>query len=133
MRTLFRNILAIIIGIAVALVLVIAVEGFSAIVHPLPAEFNGSMGELCQHVARYPRWVLSVVVLAWSATAYLGTWTATKIGQLIPGMIVSVLLLWAVVFNVAMLPYPMSFKLVMPICLLIACYLGVNGASSPQK
>jgi len=126
MRLFLRTILAIIAGMGLALALVIAVEGFSSIVHPLPPEFNGTMDEMCQHVAKYPHWVLGVVVIAWSATTFLAVWTATKIGRMAAGVVVSLLLMGAIVFNVAMLPYVTWFKMVMPTCALVACYMGVG-------
>ena len=54
MATVFRSIGAIVAGMLVAFVLVIAVELFSSVVHPLPADFDGSMEQMCEHVARYP-------------------------------------------------------------------------------
>lgn len=39
------------------------------------------MDEMCEDVARYPDWVLGVVVLAWSATTFLRVWVATRIGN----------------------------------------------------
>jgi hypothetical protein len=126
MKSALMTILGIIVGMGLALVLVIGVEWFSSIVHPLPVEFNGSMEEMCQHVARYPHWVLGVVVLLWGVIAFLAVWGATRIGRTPAGGVVAFLLLLAVVFNVAMLPYPAWFKVVMPIGLLGACGLGIR-------
>jgi len=126
MRLFLRTILAIIAGMVLALVLVIAVEFFSSIVHPLPPGANENMDALCQHVAKYPHWVLGVVVLAWCATTFLAVWTATKIGRVAAGVVVSLLLLGAIGFNVAMLPYVTWFKIMMPTCSLVACYVGVR-------
>jgi hypothetical protein len=74
MKTALRTVLGVVAGVALAFVLVIAVELFSAVVHPLPPGFAGTMDEMCLHVARYPDWVLGVVVLAWSATTFVSTW-----------------------------------------------------------
>ena len=126
MKMTLRTILAVIAGMALAFALVIAVEIFSSIVHPLPPEFTGTMEEMCQHVANYPHWILGVVVILWSGTAFISTWVATKIGRLAAGGIVAVLLLSAIAFNIAMLPYAMWFKVVMPSGSLVACYLGVR-------
>ena len=124
MKTALRAILALVAGMALALVLVIAVEFFSAVVHPLPPGFTGTMDEMCQHVARYPHWVLGVVVLAWSATAFVSTWVATRIGNRLAGIAVILILTLAIVSNVSMLPYAMWFKVVMLSCFPVACYLG---------
>ena len=126
MKTTIRTILAVIAGMALALVLVIAVEILSSIVHPVPPDFKETMEEMCQHVAKYPHWVLGVVVILWSATTFISTWVATKIGRSVAGIVVAVLLLSAIAFNVAMLPYAMWFKVVMPSGSLVACYLGAR-------
>jgi hypothetical protein len=124
MKMALRTLLAVVAGIALAFALVIAVELFSAIVHPIPPGFAGTMDEMCQHVAQYPHWVLGVVVLAWSATTFVSTWVATRIGNRSAGIIVILILTFAIVFNVSMLPYAMWFKVVMLICFAVACYFG---------
>lgn len=98
-------------GLAVAFVLVNAVELFSSIVHPIPPDFSGKMEEMCQHVANYPHWILAVVVAAWGGTTFLSTWIATRIGNRGCGAFVGLVLLAAIVLNISMLPYPMWFKL----------------------
>ena len=67
-------------GMLVAFLLLIGVEMLSAIVHPFPADFGGTTEEVCQHVARYPQWVLALAVPAWGLTAFASTWTAARIG-----------------------------------------------------
>ena len=126
MKTTLRAILAVIAGMVLAFALAIAVEIFSSIVHPVPPDFKETMEEMCQHVAKYPHWVLGVVVILWSGTAFVSTWVATKIGRLAAGVVVSLLLLSGIGCNIAMLPYAMWFKVVMPSGSLVACYLGVR-------
>ena len=82
-------------------------------VHPVPAGFTGTMDEMCQHVARYPDRVLGVVVLAWSATTFVSTWIATRLGNRLAGIAVVLILSSAIVFNVSKLPYATWFKVVM--------------------
>jgi hypothetical protein len=125
MKTMLYQILGIIAGMVLAFALVIAVEVFSSIVHPVPPGFTGTMDEMCEHVARYPHWVLGVAVIAWSATGFLGTWIATKIGGRGAGAVVSLLLLTALAFNIAKLPYTTWFKALMPVSLPAACYLAL--------
>lgn len=119
MRTLF----AVVVGMALALALVVAVELLSAVVHPLPADFDGNMAE---HVRRYPHWVLGIVVLAWGATSTAATWVASRVGNRLAGSVVALLLAWALVFNLTMLPYTMWFKVVMFCAFPIACLLGIR-------
>ena len=125
MKSILMTIVGLVVGMVLAFVLVIGVEGFSSVVHPLPADFKGTMDEMCQHVARYPHWVLGVVVLLWGATAFLAVWVAAKIGRISAGIVIALLLVAAVVFNVAMLPYPVWFKVVMPLAMLGTCGVGL--------
>jgi hypothetical protein len=80
MATAFRAVGSILAGLALALVLVIAVEGVSAILHPEPPGFTGTMDEICKHVERYPHWVLALVVAAWGGTAFASTWVTNRMG-----------------------------------------------------
>ena len=124
MKTALRTVLAVVAGMALALVLVNAVESFSAVVHPFPPGFKYTMDEVCEHVTRYPDWVLGVVVLAWSATAFVSTWVATRIGNRVAGVVVILILTLAIVFNIVKLPYAMWFKVVMLSCFAVACFVG---------
>jgi hypothetical protein len=124
MGTVFRGIGAIVAGLLVAFGLVVAVELFSAVVHPLPADFDGTMEEMCAHVARYPHWVLAVVVPLWGGTALAGTWIAGRLGNVWCALFVGLLLLAAAVFNISMLPYPMWFKVTMLIAISLAVAAG---------
>jgi hypothetical protein len=101
MATAFRCMAAIIAGMIVALVVVVAVELFSAAVHPVPPDFTGTMEEMCLHVERIPTWVLALVVPAWAGAAFAGTWIAGRIGNRTCAPCVGLLLRAAVVFNVS--------------------------------
>lgn len=111
MRTILRASAAVVAGLLLAFILVVALELFSAVVHPVPEDFGETMEEMCRHVERFPHWVLAVAVLAWAFTAYISTWTARRIGNLYSAAIVGLLLMAAVVFNISMLPYPIWFKI----------------------
>ena len=123
MPAVFRVAGALVAAVLAALALVIAVELFSAAVHPLPADFRNTQEEMCQHVERYPNWVLAVVVPAWAGTALVSTWIAGRLGNRVAAYIIGFLLIAAVVFNLAMLPYAVWFK----IATLIAIPCGVLG------
>ena len=71
--SMIRSALAVIISLVVAFVLVVALEGASAVLHPLPAEFDGSQNAMLDHVANYPNWVLAIVVVIWGATTFVST------------------------------------------------------------
>jgi hypothetical protein len=125
-----RCMAAILAGIIVSLALVVAVELFSAVVHPVPPDFQGTMEEMCLHVERYPAWVLALVVPAWAGAAFAGTWIAGRIGNRTCALCVGLLLIAAVVFNVSKLPYPTWFKivnlLVVPTAILLGSRLSIR-------
>src|SRR5687768_1893240 len=82
MKTALRALAGVLAGLLVSFILVVAVELISDVVHPLPKDFGGTKEEMCQHVERYPQWVLAMVVPLWAAAAFAGTWTAQKVGNL---------------------------------------------------
>jgi hypothetical protein len=101
------------------------------VVHPFPPNFNGNIPE---HVKRYPHWVLEVVVLMWGAAAAAATWVATRLGGRRAGVLVALLLAWALIFNLSMLPYWVWFKVAMYIAFPIACLIGVRfGTRNPSR
>jgi hypothetical protein len=132
MKSAVRGLLAVAAGMVVAFALVVAVEVFSAVVHPFPAGLDPNVpGNIPEHVRRYPQWILGVVVPMWGATAAAAAWVASRIGGRLAGAIVALLLAAALVFNLAMLPYVTWFKVVMPAAFAVAALLGVRyGARS---
>ena len=129
MKAAVRTLLAVVAGMALAFALVVGVEWFSAVVHPFPANFDGNIPE---HVRRYPGWILGVVVLMWGATAAAAAWAATRIGGRLAGVIVALLLAWALIFNLSMLPYATWFKIAMPAAFAVACLLGIRYGRRPS-
>lgn len=127
MARIVRAAVAIVAGMLAVFLLVVAVELFSAVVHPLPENFGGTKEEICQHVERYPNWVLAVVVAAWGGTALTGTWIAGRLGNRGCALFMGVLLFTALVFNISMLPYPIWFKtailMVIPSAIVAGLYL----------
>ena len=125
-RAALRTLAAMIAGTLVALGLLALVEVFSAVVHPVPPDFGGTMEEMCQHVARYPHWVLALFVPAWCVTAFGSAWTALKIGNRGSAMVIGLLLLAALVFNISKLSYPIWFKLANLLLIPAAIVLGAR-------
>ena len=106
-----RFALAIIAGIAVALAMLAAVEGFGVWAHPFPAGFGGTHDEICAHVTRYPAWVLVAVIPAWGAVA----WASTSVGSIVgrgslAASLVGGPVALAITLNLWMLPYPWWFR-----------------------
>lgn len=126
-----RSMGAVGIGLMAAMILIVGVEGMSAILHPFPPGVDPTDFDACKsHVARYPAGVLVLVVLAWGLTTFVSSWLATRLGtgrHPAHGIVVGSLLLAAVIFNMAMLPYPMWFwvnGIVFPVC----CLAGIQRA-----
>ncbi len=89
-------------------------------------QFGGTQEEMCQHVERFPAWVLGVVVPMWACTAFAGTWIARRLGNLVSAVVVAVLILAALVFNISMLPYPIWFKIACLVAIPAAMLLGMR-------
>jgi len=115
-----------IVGFAVAFALVIGVEFFGMVFHPFPSDFTHTPEAMCRHVERFPPWVLAVSAAGWIATAFISTWVANRLGGRIAGIIISLFLIWAVGFNVWMLPYPLWFELASVIGITVACLLAIR-------
>lgn len=137
MKAALQALAAVLAGLLVGFVLVIAVELFGSVAHPLPEDFDGSTEQMCRHVERIPSWVLAAVIPAWAGTAFASTLTAGKIGGLYSAAIVGLLILAALLLNISMLPYPMWFKignvLAVSIAILASCNLSRRHRISPSN
>lgn len=98
-------------GLALTFALVVGVEAFSAVVHPVPEGFDGSMEATCEHVRNYPAWVLAVAIVLWGGAAGAGTAVARAVGagRAAPA-VVAALVAAALALNISMLPYPWWFS-----------------------
>ncbi len=132
MKTALRALAGIVAGLLLAFLLVVAVELFGGVVHPLPAGFSGTSEEMSRHVAAFPQWVLAVVVPAWASAAFVATWAARRIGNLYSSATVGLLLAAALVSNISMLPYPIWFKIATLLAIPAAAFAG-SGLSLPRK
>lgn len=135
LKTILRTLLAGVGALVVTMLLLIAVELASAVVHPMPPDSRGTHEEVCAHVARYPAWVLAAVVPIWAATAFVGAWIAGRFGSLIGGLFVGALIFAALAFNLSMLPYPLWFKggclLAIPLAIAAALYASRRAPTAP--
>lgn len=129
-----RSICAVCLGLIVAMIGIVVVEGLSSILHPFPPGVDATDLEACKaHVARYPTAVLVLLgVIGWGLTAFVSTWLATRLGtsrHLAHGVAVGTILFAAAVFNMAMLPYPIWFwvnLIVLPACISWGTKLGLR-------
>src|SRR5262245_8262132 len=130
MKTALRTLAGALVGLLAAFLLIVAVELFSGVVHPLPEGFGETMEEMCLHVERYPGWVLALAVPAWGVAAFAGAWTAQTIGNRWSFAIVGLLLLAALLFNISQLPYAIWFKvatlIVVPTAIVVGDRLSIG-------
>jgi len=119
-----RSIGSVLAGLAIAFALTVATEVFSGIFHPYPTGIDFNDFEACKaHVARYPTWVLATCAAIWAAAPFAGAWLATRLGTArhpAHGIVVGAILLAAASLNMAMLPYPIWF----PVVISVTFYLG---------
>lgn len=134
---LLRSFGSVVAGLAIAFVLVVAAEGFSAVFHPFPPGVDPHDIEACKaHVARYPTWVLAACAAIWAAAPLTGSWLATRLGTArhpAHGVAVGAILLALAGLNVAMLPYPFWFPVVIVLTFILGTLLGARIASNQRK
>jgi hypothetical protein len=134
--TLVRSVGSVVAGLVVAFILVVAAEVFSSIYHPLPPGVDPTDYEACKrHVANYPTWVLAVGAAIWAAAPLAGAWLATRLGTArhpAHGMVVGAILLALAGMNMAMLPYPIWFPIVIVLTFSLGTILGVRLAKGPR-
>lgn len=128
MLAILRIVGGVVAGIVTAIALLIAVEFYSAVVHPFPEGVEQTHEEICAHVASYPAWILATAVPMWGFTAFASVWVAARIGNRWGGLLVGALFFVAIAANLAMLPYPVWFKIAMPVVILIAATLALFSA-----
>ena len=136
-RLLMRSIGAIIAGLIVAMVLIIAVEFVTIFFHPFPDGADTTDHEVVEaHVEQFPHWVLAIAVVGWGVTTFVSAWTATRLGAArhpAHGIALGSLLLVAAAFNMFMLPYPVWFELANLLILPLAIFGAVKFGRAPQQ
>ena len=121
------------VGMIVAIALMIGVELFSSVVHPVPTDFGGTMAAMCEHVAQYPQWVLAVVTSVWPMAAFASTWTANRIGGRAAGLSIGLMLTVGLLFNITKLPYVVWFKIAIVTSVVAAISLALRPPSSNRN
>ena len=133
--SIIRSAGSVVLGLILALALAAAVEGFGAIAHPFPADFDGSFEAMLEYLASYPAWLFAAGALMWGVSVFASTWLATRFGtarHAAHGIVVGAVLLIAVLFNLYFLPYPWWFEVANLILFPLGTYLGIKLAHSGQ-
>ena len=124
--SLVTSLLGLCIALTITFVLLIGVEMYSAVVHPFPEDFSGTTEAICQHVEKYPGWVLLTVLPMWGLIAFVGTWISIKLGTWASGYAMGALLVLALLANIWMLPYPLWFKAAQPAIVMGAIFVALG-------
>ena len=125
MKAAIRTVAAIFLGMLTAIVLIVAVELIQSFVYPPPPGFDSSSPEqMSEYVTRIPQWFLAVGVVFWALTACVSTWLARITGNRYASTVVGLLLLAMLVFNIALLPYPVWFKVANLVAIPLAIVAG---------
>lgn len=132
--TIVRRILAVIVGLAVAFLLVAGAEGIAHKIYPPPPGTNmQDMNQVKAFVATLPLSALLVVLAGWLIATFVSTWLAAKIAQNpIPGYIVGALLLCAGIANAFMIPQPVWFSIASIVIYIAATWVGAR-AGAPAR
>ena len=124
MASIFRSVGAVIAGLIVAFILVVAVKR----IYPFPLSFNPKDYQgLEAHVANISRLLLGVMVVWWGMTALVSSCVATQLGpgrHSAHGGVVGFLLVLPMSANMIVLPYPLWFELANLVTIPVATIFG---------
>jgi len=123
----------VILGIVVAFVMFMLIEGLGAILHPFPENFSGTQEEIMAQVENYPTWVLALLGGGgWAASMFLCVFAATRVGtnrHPWHGMVVGVFWFGMLAFNMYILPYPTWYLILNLIALPAMAFAGIKVAT----
>lgn len=132
-----RSLYAVILGIVVAFVMFMLIEGISAVLHPFPENFSGTQEEIMAQVENYPTWVLALLGGGgWSASMFLCVFAATRTGanrHPWHGIAVGVFWFGMLAFNMYILPYPTWYLVLNLIMLPVMAFAGIRVGMKSQS
>jgi len=125
----WKNVLAVIIGILVGMIVISIVEAIGHMIYPLPEGFDPYNSEIVKaYMTDMPVGALLFVLLAWAAGSYSGGWIAVLIAVRsfrIIAVIVGLFLLAAGVYNMIMIPHPLWFSVLGIMGIFAGTWLGM--------
>lgn len=123
-----RSILAVLLGLVVGFLVVVAIELVSHRLYPLPAGIDPSDAEaLAAAVAQMPLGAFLLLLAAWLGGTLLGSWIASRVGRgYVPGIVVGALFLIAGIANLLMIPHPVWFWAAAVVVFIVATFLGTR-------
>ena len=121
-----RNILAGVIGVAVAVAIVTLNEKLGHMAFPPPADMDFSDPEVLRpYLASLPAWALLQVMAGWVIGVFAGIIVATTISLANPAIYASIvggLILAATIANLIFIPHPMWFNIVSVIAIALSAW-----------
>ena len=132
--TILRRIAAVIAGMIVAVLIVLASEGIGHKIYPPPPGTDmHDMAKVKAFVSTLPLSVLLIVLTGWLIATFTGTWLAARIaGTPIPGYVVGALLLCGGIANAFMIPQPVWFSIASFVIYIGATWVGAR-AGAPAR
>ncbi len=110
MRLILRSIGAVLLGFVVASVIMVVIETINSFIFAFPAGVNpNDSAAMNQYFASLPATALIVVLVAWAAGTFAGTFVAARVSgrsHMLHGMLLVVLLLLAGIVQLRGLPSP---------------------------
>jgi hypothetical protein len=129
-----RSVGAVLAGIMVAMILMIALEMLSSHLFPLPPGVDLHDHEsIRQHIDSLPMGAFAIVLVAWAVGSFAGSWVAARLAgraRLIHGLVIGVFFLAASVMNMLMIPHPLWMEISAVFALAGPSYLGARLAAA---
>jgi predicted MFS family arabinose efflux permease len=133
MMAIGRSVLAVLAGIVVAMILMVAVEMLSSHLFPLPPGVDlHSHESIRQHIDQLPIGAFLLVLIAWSVGSFAGSWVAARLAgraRLIHGLVIGAFFLAASIMNMLMIPHPLWMEIASIVALAGFSYLGARLAA----
>jgi hypothetical protein len=123
-----RSVLAVFLGLVLAVVTIVVLESVGHAVYPPPLGLDLSdPASLRAHVANMPTGAFLLLLLGWFLGAFAGSWLAARLARRAPtphALVVGGVLVAATVANVSMIPHPAWVVVLGLLGLLPSAYAG---------
>jgi hypothetical protein len=125
-----RKLAAAVIGIAVAMLVIQAVELLGHVVYPPPADIEfGDSDEVRAFIAMLPVGSILFVGAAWAAGTFLGTLAGALFSGAKPlpyAVVVGGIVLAGAITMLLVIPHPWWFTITAPVAIIVAAFLGMT-------
>lgn len=132
-----RRILAVVAGLAVAVILIMLIQKLGHNLYPPPPDLDPADQEFMrEYVASLPWGPLAFVIASYVVASLVGGWLAAMIAgewSLAYSGIVAVAVLAGVISTVTMIPHPVWFTVTSVVGIVLAALLGASLASNSRS